>query len=132
MNSMLERLRKLLKDKGVKLAILFGSRAINKETTYSDFDIAILADDIDLEILICDIAKAINVPEDLIDVILINDDLPYELLFNIFREGVLLVGDQELFEELKIRYAEKYWDFKEFCRILELNKKYLEFLKRSE
>ena len=131
MDSILEKLKTVLKRKGIKLAIPFGSRALKSGNLYSDFDIAILADDIDLEILICDIAKALDVPEDLIDVILIHDDLPYELLFNIFRDGILLVGDYKLFEELSIRYAEKYWDFREFCRILKLNKKYLEFLKRG-
>ena len=88
--------------------------------------------DIDLENLVCELAKAIRVPEDMINITLIHNELPYELLFNIFRDGILLVGDRRLFEELMIKYAEMYWDFKEFCRIHKLNERYLNHLKKRK
>lgn len=133
MDPVINKIKTVLMKKKVKLAILFGSRALDINNKYSDFDIAILTDnDIDLENLVCELAKAIRVPEDMIDITLIHNELPYELLFNIFRDGILLVGDRKLFEELMIKYAEMYWDFKEFCRIHKLNEKYLYHLKKRK
>ena len=133
MNNLIRKIRRVLEEYGVKLAVLYGSVAINRAGPLSDIDIAIIpSDEIELELLICDLAKALSVLEDKIDVIIIDDELPYELLYNIFSDGILILGDKALFEELKVKYAEKYWDLKEFIRIHKLYDAYIEHLKERK
>jgi len=49
-NDLVEKIKLVLEKYGIKLAILFGSRATGKANLYSDIDIAILPDtDIKIE-----------------------------------------------------------------------------------
>jgi len=57
-------------------------------------------------------SQALGIREDFIDVVGLREDLPYELLFNIFANGILIMGDEKLYQDLKHRVILKY--FSEF------------------
>jgi predicted nucleotidyltransferase len=87
----------------VLAALLFGSRARGSAAEGSDFDIAILAEQPltleELEGIAAELAAALGVPADKIDVV----DLqaaPNELLYKVIRDGKLLyASDEERFRE---------------------------------
>jgi predicted nucleotidyltransferase len=87
----------------VLAALLFGSRARGSPAEGSDFDIAILAEQPltleELEGIAAELAAALGVPADKIDVV----DLqaaPNELLYKVIRDGELLyASDEERFRE---------------------------------
>lgn len=87
----------------VLAALLFGSRARGSPAEGSDFDIAILAEQPltleELEAIVAELAAALGVPADKVDVV----DLqaaPNELLYKVIRDGELLyASDEERFRE---------------------------------
>ena len=87
----------------VLAALLFGSRARGSPAEGSDFDIAILAEQPltleELEGIAAELAAALGVPADKVDVV----DLqaaPNELLYKVIRDGELLyASDEERFRE---------------------------------
>jgi predicted nucleotidyltransferase len=87
----------------VLAALLFGSRARGSPAEGSDFDIAILAEQPltleELEGIAAELAAALGVPADKVDVV----DLqaaPNELLYKVIRDGKLLyASDEERFRE---------------------------------
>ena len=87
----------------VLAALLFGSRARGSAAEGSDFDIAILAEQPltleELEGIAAELAAALGVPADKVDVV----DLqaaPNELLYKVIRDGELLyASDEERFRE---------------------------------
>jgi len=87
----------------VLAALLFGSRARGSAAEGSDFDIAILAERPltleELEGIAAELAAALSVPADKVDVV----DLqaaPNELLYKVIRDGELLyASDEERFRE---------------------------------
>jgi len=87
----------------VLAALLFGSRARGSAAEGSDFDIAILAERPlaleELEAIAAELAAALGVPADKVDVV----DLqaaPNELLYKVIRDGELLyASDEERFRE---------------------------------
>jgi Uncharacterized conserved protein len=87
----------------VLAALLFGSRARGSPVEGSDFDIAVLAEQPltleELEAIVAELAAALGVPADKVDVV----DLqaaPNELLYKVIRDGKLLyASDEERFRE---------------------------------
>jgi predicted nucleotidyltransferase/uncharacterized protein YutE (UPF0331/DUF86 family) len=98
----------------VLAALLFGSRARGSAAEGSDFDIAILAEQPltleELETIAAELAAALGVPADKVDVV----DLqaaPNELLYKVIRDGELLyASDEERFRE---------WHRRSYVRILD-------------
>jgi len=87
----------------VLAALLFGNRARGSAAEGSDFDIAVLAEQPltleELEGIVAELAAALGVPADKVDVV----DLqaaPNELLYKVIRDGKLLyASDEERFRE---------------------------------
>ncbi len=99
-----ERVAEVLKRRpNIVAALLFGSRARGSPAEGSDFDIAILAEQPltleELEGIAAELAAALGVPADKIDIV----DLqaaPNELLYKVIRDGKLLyASDEERFRE---------------------------------
>ena len=78
---------------GIVLAMLFGSRARGTAREDSDYDIAVLAKDTlnydEAVGLIRDLANALNVPMDMIDLVDLSR-APNELIYAILRDGVVI------------------------------------------
>lgn len=112
-----ERLKEVFKRHGVKFAFLFGSRARCGEGR--DYDIAVsinVKSALELGKLLVDIADALGVHEDLIDLIHI-ETAPQTIIYTILNEGKLIYGDpDEAYHALYKRYIEML-DINETYRI---------------
>lgn len=89
-----EELKNVLRKWGVEYAILFGSLA--RKGQGKDIDIALkvkLKSGIELGKLLTDVAEALKVKEDDVDIVLL-DDAPLGLLKTIIDEGVIIYGDE--------------------------------------
>jgi len=102
-----ERLRKAFEHHKVKFAFLFGSRARRGEGR--DYDIAVSVEvksALDLGRLLVDVAEALGVHEDLVDLVHF-DTAPLSVILTILEEGELLYGDpDEAYHALFKRYVE--------------------------
>ena len=118
-----EKLIEVFKRHKVKFAFLFGSRARCGEGR--DYDIAVSIDvksAIKLGELLVDIANALGVHEDLIDLIHIESS-PQAIIYTILNEGKLIYGDpSEAYHALYKRYIE-ILDMNETYRIAHSKKK---------
>ena len=101
----------------VKYAVLFGSRA--REGSGRDYDLSVSGEfDSYIEVgkMLVEIAEALGVPEDEIDIVLV-DSAPLHLIHTIVSEGKIVYGDRDLaVRELSSRYVE-YIDVNEAYRI---------------
>jgi uncharacterized protein YutE (UPF0331/DUF86 family) len=102
-----EKLRAVFERHGVRYAILFGSRA--RGGFGRDFDIAVsmrVESGLELGRLIVDIAEALGVHEDLVDLVHI-ESAGSGIMYTILNEGIVIYGDPEQArEELYKRYLE--------------------------
>lgn len=103
---------------GVELALLFGSVARGRAGPLSDVDIAVKMRDVDkLPDLIVDLAELMEIPEERLDVVPITQELPSELRYRIFAEGVLLyAASRELYVEEAVRAFSEWGDFEIFLK----------------
>ena len=108
-----EELNKVFERYNVRYAVLFGSRA--REGKGRDYDIAVSGEfrsALELGGLLVDVAEALGVHEDLVDLVHI-ESAPLTLIYTIISEGVVIYGDPD----------EALWD---------LTKRYLEYLDMNE
>jgi uncharacterized protein len=110
-------LREALKDcGGMRLAILFGSRATGRATAHSDLDLAVqtsaLLTAADKIALIEKLAQATGLPIDLIDLKLAGEPL----LGQILKHGVRLLGSDEDYAALLTRHLFDAADFLPYRR----------------
>ena len=81
--------------------------------------------------MIFSISSKLKVPEDKVDIVILDDDTPYELRYKIFRDGILIFSRNEnAFKRYRDKSISLYLDFKVFVDKLNLKKKYLEKLRR--
>lgn len=114
----------------VLFAILFGSYAQGIPTTHSDLDIAILFSEkpsIDEIIdLIFELSATINVNEDKIDILILNDDVPYSLCFEVLKHGIpIVIKDKEAFINFYTKTLSLYYDLKILKEAHNLRRKFI-------
>lgn len=113
------RLRPVFERHGVKFAFLFGSRA--RKGVGKDYDIAISANlrsALEIGGLIVDIAEALGVSEDLVDVVHI-ESADASILYSVISDGVVIYGNEdEAVNYLWRRYLELL-DINEYVNHLE-------------
>lgn len=111
-----QRLRDFLSGvKGVKLAYLFGSTARGESNCLSDIDIAVLFDDALLQKeafdpqveLISELTCLLKT--DNVDLVVLNDS-PLLLTYNIIREGIILKSDEPLRVKFETKVMSRYLD----------------------
>lgn len=91
----LRKLEQVFKEHGVKLAFLFGSRA--RRGRGRDYDIAVvvnLRNALELGRLVVDIARALNIREDQVDLVHL-DTASAHVVYTIILEGKQIYGDEE-------------------------------------
>ena len=102
-----ERLREVFERHNVKFAFLFGSMARSGEGR--DYDIAVSVEvksALDLGRLLLDVAEALGIHEDLVDLVHF-DTAPLSIILTILKEGRLVYGDpDEAYHALFKRYLE--------------------------
>lgn len=93
----------------VEFVILFGSRARGDYRHGSDYDLAVkgvFKSALELGGLIVNIADALGIDEELVDIVLL-DSAPPSLIYTIINEGTLIYGDSEkAFSYLVKKYLE--------------------------
>lgn len=111
-----QRLRDFLSGvKGVKLAYLFGSTARGESNCLSDIDIAVLFDNallrkeaFDPQVeLISELTCLLKT--DNVDLVVLNDS-PLLLTYNIIREGIILKSDEPLRVKFETKMMSRYLD----------------------
>ena len=137
LGNIVEKIAETLRDnEKIVFAILFGSYARGLINVHSDVDLAIYFKERpsfdELSELISSIALALNVPEDKIDILILDDDVPYELRYKVFRDGIpILINDENEFKRYRDKSISLYLDFKVFKQKFDLDRKYIMALKRS-
>ena len=108
----------------IYFAVLFGSLVRGVFGPLSDVDIAVMfREGVDvvnaLPMLISDLALALGVPEDRVDVVVLNDPLlPFAVRFNALTGGVpIYVGDRGVFVREVVRAVSLYGDYQVFLRV---------------
>jgi len=109
-----ERVVGILREAGVVVAYLFGSRARGDEREGSDADVAVLPGGhlglLDRERLAMRLAAALEVPE--VDVLVL-EEAPLELRGRVVQEGKLIFSDDEPRRiEFEVRTRNEYFDFR--------------------
>ena len=106
---------------GIKMVILFGSRASGKAREDSDYDVAVLTSEEknigesmdNYSTVLSFLSRALNVSDGLIDLTnlnMANPLLAYEVLF----QGKMLYGERDGFDELRARSYRYFVDAKPF------------------
>jgi len=119
---MIEEIKEVIEKKysnEISLAIIFGSYVEGKYGDLSDIDIAIKLknkkDKLDLiSSLIIDLSLKLNIKEDKIDIVLLDEDIPIELKFNIIKGKLLYCKDINEYLDIVVRTVSEYNDFKIF------------------
>ncbi|BDR93326.1 nucleotidyltransferase domain-containing protein [Vulcanisaeta souniana] len=108
----------------IQFAVLYGSLVYGVFGPLSDVDIAVLfRDDVNvidvLPMFISDLALALGVPEDGVDVAVLNDPLlPFEVRFRALAQGVpVYIGDRGVFIREVVRAVSLYGDYQVFLRV---------------
>ena len=122
----------------IELATLFGSLVRGVWTPMSDVDVGVYPRDGGLDERLevsFEVARsaseAFGVPEDRVDVVFLDEDLPIELLFDAVCRGVLAYCEDEAFYwEFRDRVTSEYLDFRVFRERLRLYETYAEALRR--
>jgi len=114
---MVEKLKRALSGK-VVLALLYGGRA-KGYALKGDYDVAVLmeqgCDLYKLGELVVDVAEALGVPEELVDVVCI-DALPPEHALEALSGVPVIVGDPALLLDLKLKALQQLLDLEEGLR----------------
>lgn len=108
---------------GVNMLLLFGSAA-NTQKPAEDIDVAVLlsdentrkyGDDISLfTVFSNELAHALGVSSDALDITFISPKTPPLLLYYIARDGKLVFGDQRAFNELRLKAMRIFFDTAKF------------------
>jgi len=134
-----EKLNKYAKKADIKFAVLFGSQVGGKLADESDFDIAVslkdrksIFDDLGkYSEMLENFAKIFSVSEDKIDLTDLNN-ANILLRYEITRNGILLFGDSQDYEEFKAFSFRDYMDAKSLFELEDkIIKKRLSFIKES-
>jgi len=134
-----EKLNDFAKKADIKFAVLFGSRAVERVADESDFDIAVslkdgksVFDDLKkYSEMLENFAKIFSANEDKIDLTDLNN-ANILLRYEITKNGVLLFGDPQDYEELKSFSFRDYVDAKPLFDLEDkIIKKRLSFIKES-
>jgi len=119
------------------LVILFGSFVKGRFNELSDIDLAIkVSNDKDIldvvSMFVVDVAKSLNVIEDRIDILLLNNEIPIDLEFDVFSNGILIYSrNKELYIDMVMKAFSKHADYVIFLKKLALRKTYAEALWRN-
>ena len=106
--------------RGVEFAVLFGSTARGLAGPLSDVDIAVKGD-VDVVELVLDISSLLDLPEDRVDVVVVNEEMPYSLLRAIAVEGIpVYVKDREAWRDFVVKALSLYLDFRVFVSKYEI------------
>ncbi|MEI7425330.1 MAG: nucleotidyltransferase domain-containing protein [Candidatus Moraniibacteriota bacterium] len=114
-----KKFKKEASELGIKMVILFGSRASGKAQENSDYDIAILTSEEknigesmdNYSAVLSFLSRVLNVSDGLIDLTNLNKANPllaYEVLF----QGKMLYGERNEFDELRARSYRYFVDAK--------------------
>ncbi|OHA48977.1 MAG: hypothetical protein A2W59_02295 [Candidatus Terrybacteria bacterium RIFCSPHIGHO2_02_41_19] len=134
-----EKLNDFAKKADIKFAVLFGSRAVERVADESDFDIAVslkdgksVFDDLGkYSEMLENFAKIFSANEDKIDLTDLNN-ANILLRYEITKNGVLLFGDPQDYEELKSFSFRDYVDAKPLFDLEDkIIKKRLSFIKEN-
>src|SRR3989338_9932512 len=134
-----EKLNKYAEKADIKFAVLFGSQVGGKLADESDFDIAVslkdrksIFDDLGkYSEMLENFAKIFSVSEDKIDLTDLNN-ANILLRYEITRNGVLLFGDSQDYEEFKAFSFRDYMDAKSLFELEDkIIKKRLSFIKEN-
>ena len=134
-----EKLNDFAKKADIKFAVLFGSRAVERVADESDFDLAVslkdgksVFDDLGkYSEMLENFAKIFSANEDKIDLTDLNN-ANILLRYEITKNGVLLFGDPQDYEELKSFSFRDYVDAKPLFDLEDkIIKKRLSFIKES-
>jgi len=118
---------------------LFGSVAEGRAGKLSDVDVAVLPKKVDAEgrlLLATEIAElaseAFGVPEDRVDVVFLDsEDLPIGLAYKAVVRGVTVYcAEKAACSELRLRVLSEFLDFQVFREKMDLERRYIEALKR--
>ena len=134
-----EKLNDFAKKADIKFAVLFGSRAVERVADESDFDLAVslkdgksVFDDMGkYSEMLENFAKIFSANEDKIDITDLNN-ANILLRYEITKNGVLLFGDSQDYEEFKAFSFRDYMDAKSLFELEDkIIKKRLSFIKES-
>lgn len=134
-----EKLNDFAKKADIKFAVLFGSRAVERVADESDFDLAVslkdgksVFDDLGkYSEMLENFAKIFSANEDKIDLTDLNN-ANILLRYEITKNGVLLFGDPQDYEELKSFSFRDYVDAKPLFDLEDkIIKKRLSFIKEN-
>ena len=107
----------------IHFALLYGSLVYGAFGPLSDIDVALmLKEDVDvinvLPILISDLALALGLPEDKIDITVLNDpSLPLAVRFEALTQGVpIYISDRGVFVKEVVKAISLYGDYQVFLR----------------
>ena len=116
----------------IDFVLVYGSTARGDSSVTSDIDLAVRfhtqPDHDKVSSLIQDLAKNLQVVEDRIDILLLRDDLPVEILFKVIRDGVFVTGNLKSYKKFRDKTISMYLDFKIFKEKLKLQENYLKTL----
>ncbi len=116
----------------IDFVLVYGSTARGDSSVTSDIDLAVRfhtqPDHDKVSSLILDLAKNLQVVEDRIDILLLRDDLPVEILFKVIRDGVFVTGNLKSYKKFRDKTISMYLDFKIFKEKLKLQENYLKNL----
>lgn len=141
--SLLERGRviRLLKEffekvEEVEFAVIYGSVARGDVAPASDVDVAVkfrsaVAREVVVDLL-TEVAGVLGVVEDKVDLLVVDEKLPVELLFKVVCDGIFLAGDREAYKRFRDRVVSMYLDFKLFREKMKLRERYLQFLEAEK
>jgi len=137
MKTDVQKLNKGALGKGIKLIVLFGSRAEKKVKSDSDYDVAVLMDEKNdisdfknYGATLFFLSEALGIPGEKIDLTRINEANPL-LQHEIFSTGKLIFGDRILFDEYRGAAFREYIDAKKLLETeYQMIKKRLYFLKQ--
>jgi len=97
---------------GVRVAILFGSRAGLSPMVKGDWDIAVWPDPGEKYAdLVADLAEALGARKEEVDVVVISDDVPCPLALEVFRGRPVYRADLGEYLDLMTRYVGVCTDF---------------------
>ena len=118
--------------------VVFGSYVKGKMTKLSDLDIGVYPRSRDLDErlmlsfeIVRSASEAFSVPEDKVDVVFLDGELPIELLFNAVCRGELTyLEDKDFYSDFRDRIISEYLDFQVFKRKLKLCETYAKALEK--
>jgi predicted nucleotidyltransferase len=102
---------------GIKLIVLFGSLAQQATHPLSDVDLAFEVDDLDDKKRVAVLGEVIEtLGTDEVDIVFLNDDLPYRLKYDIAEDGHLVYEHKPgAFGDFQVNAIAMWLDFKPYA-----------------